>query len=50
MRLPLTGRVAESVMEFMEHFKDDQEMLDGQFNPFIRESTPPVVINVKVKT
>jgi hypothetical protein len=40
----------ESVMEFMEHFKDDQEMLDGQFNPFIRESTPPVVINVKVKT
>jgi hypothetical protein len=25
-------------------------MMDGQFNPFIRESTPPVVINVKVKT
>ena len=25
-------------------------MLDGQFNPFIRESTPPVVINIKVKT
>jgi hypothetical protein len=37
-------------MEFVEHFKNDQEMLDGQFNPFIRESTPPVVINVKVKT
>jgi len=39
-----------AVMEFIEHFKDDQEMLDGQFNPFIRESTPPVVINIKVKT
>jgi hypothetical protein len=39
-----------AVMEFIEHFKNDQEMLDGQFNPFIRESTPPVVINVKVKT
>jgi hypothetical protein len=40
----------EAVVEFIEHFKNDQEMLDGQFNPFIRESTPPVVINIKVKT
>jgi hypothetical protein len=40
----------QSVTEFMEHFKNNQEMLDGQFNPFIRESTPPVVINIKVKT
>ncbi|MCK4442895.1 MAG: hypothetical protein KAW09_00010 [Thermoplasmata archaeon] len=29
--------VIDRAIEFLEHLKDDQEMLDGQFNPFIRE-------------
>ena len=37
-----------AVMEFIERFKDEQKTLDVQFNPFIRESIPLVVINVKV--
>ncbi len=39
-----------AVIEFRDHFKNDQDMMDSQFNPFIRESTPPMVINIKVKT
>jgi hypothetical protein len=37
------------VLDFKNHFSNNQEMLDGQFNPFIKESTPPVVINIKIK-
>jgi beta propeller repeat protein len=37
-----------SVEDFVEIYGDNQTMMDSQFNPFIRESTPPIVLNIAI--
>ena len=39
----------DSVQDYVAIYGDNQTMMDTQFNPFIRENNPPVVINVKIK-
>ena len=38
-----------SVLQYVARYGDNQSMMDSQFNPFIRENNPPVVLNVKIK-
>ncbi len=37
-----------SVEDFVEIYGDNQSMMDSQFNPFIRESLPPIVLNIAI--
>ncbi len=37
-----------SIEDFVRIYGDNQTMMDSQFNPFIRESTPPIVLNIAI--
>jgi hypothetical protein len=37
-----------SIEDFVEIYGDNQTMMDSQFNPFLRESLPPIVINIAI--
>ncbi len=39
----------DSVRDYVAIYGDNQSMMDSQFNPFIRENSPPVILNVKIK-
>ncbi|TET91874.1 MAG: hypothetical protein E3J35_01055 [Methanomassiliicoccales archaeon] len=38
-----------SILDYVAIYGDNQSMMDSQFNPFIRENSPPVILNVKIK-
>jgi len=39
----------DSVQDYVAIYGNNQSMMDSQFNPFIRENSPPVILNVKIK-
>lgn len=44
-----TNSLTPSVLDFVELYGDNTTMMDSQFNPFIRENVPPIVLNIKIE-